>query len=356
MPFPMMNDQHLSDLPFQYGEFEAGAQRQNVLDSQNLMNVYQQLMNERQSAMNPLDIAVRGRDAAFAQDEMDPNYRNWRMQGMTGEAKTKAATGDYDQGILKDKIASGIAEMKSKMSKSQYEQQITQMESLHTFLESVIPDLEDSAPGMDRNLRLMQAASESGVSPQIVSGLLKGRAGGDIEAMKKLKANLNYALTQSTKHKQDMEKELMKETFATERTQMTNDTTLRANKERQKDMEAEKRAEIEKAAARGNPEAFLMLADMTSDPAEKARYAQLATQAAARREAERRAMGVGGVNIGETTKGKVPTTESTNPYLGQQTQQSQTQYEVGKEYPGKTGTYKYKGGDPKNQANWEKVK
>jgi len=31
------------------------------------------------------------------------------------------------------------------------------------------------------------------------------------------------------------------------------------------------------------------------------------------------------------------------------------QYEVGKTYSGKTGTYRYKGGDPANKANWEKV-
>lgn len=323
MPFPMMNDQHLSDLPFQYGEFEAGAQRQNVLDQQNLVNIYQQLMNERQSAMNPLDIAVRQRDAAFAQDEMNPAYRDLRIKGMSGESKSKAATGDYDEAVLKDKINAGIAEMKSKMTKSQYEQQINQMESLHTFLESVLPDLEDSTPGMERNLRLMQAASEHGVNPQLAANLLKGRAGGDLDAMKKLKANLNYALTQSTKHKQEMEKDLQKETFATERTRMTTEAQLQAARERQKEDTDKTLLELRKKAAAGYPEAFLMLADMADDPQEKARLTQLAQQAALRREAERRAAGIGGVDISGATSGKVPTRESTNPYATGGTAQTQ---------------------------------
>lgn len=43
------------------------------------------------------------------------------------------------------------------------------------------------------------------------------------------------------------------------------------------------------------------------------------------------------------------------PGYGQEQQPQQQQYQPGQTYKGRTGTYKYKGGDPKNPQSWDKV-
>jgi hypothetical protein len=73
------------------------------------------------------------------------------------------------------------------------------------------------------------------------------------------------------------------------------------------------------------------------------------------------AAGAGKPDVAGMTQGSIPTrpmpqaSDILPNRQPQPTPQPTQQYSVGQVYPGSTGKYKYKGGDPTNKANWEKV-
>lgn len=130
--------------------------------------------------------------------------------------------------------------------------------------------------------------------------------------------------------------------------------------------------QLEKALLSGNPlavaAAYDFKAQNAEDPDEKAfylakskEYRQLAQDAA---DAKNRNTQPGAPNIGAMGQGKIPVNPPTPPAQAPLTRGAvpteppapKTQYVAGQTYTGKTGTYKYKGGDPADKNNWEKVK
>ena len=67
------------------------------------------------------------RDAMLAQGQMDnPAWLQSKIAGDIGQGQTLAATGEYDQGVLKSKLAEGIAKNVANLSENQVKQQLAE--------------------------------------------------------------------------------------------------------------------------------------------------------------------------------------------------------------------------------------
>jgi hypothetical protein len=103
--------------------------------------------------------------------------------------------------------------------------------------------------------------------------------------------------------------------------------------------------------------AYQVLADQEDDPTLKAQYLQRAQQYEIAHQKSKQAGAqakptpdLEGLGV-PSTGGAIP-----GPTLGAGSNApAQTQYTTGQVYKGSTGSYRYKGGDPKNKVNWEKV-
>lgn len=83
----------------------------------------------RDIAMNPLDLMVREKEAAFAQDEMNNNaYRDMRMQGLIGESQSKMVKGNIDYSTMDSSIKRQIAENIQKASDADIESTINALD------------------------------------------------------------------------------------------------------------------------------------------------------------------------------------------------------------------------------------
>lgn len=197
-------------------EFGLGAlyQGMNAGTSENLQN--QAVM---QGALQNL---MKQKEAALAQDEMNsPAYRQSRIGGMIGENQTKKATGEYDTAILGDKIKTGVEKLKAEGQTAQYSQIMTNMEKTRNALESLLPELEGQDSNLGRNINIAQRAVELGLTPQMAQQIANIKGPEDLESLKKLKATLTYVLTQTPKHRQDMEKEELKSTTSLEQSRIS---------------------------------------------------------------------------------------------------------------------------------------
>lgn len=83
------------------------------------------MVGERQADMEAANLlalqesqlanVLKQRDAMEAQGQMqNPDWLKWKLAGQMGEGMSKRATGEYDQGVLKDKLATSIAEFGAK--------------------------------------------------------------------------------------------------------------------------------------------------------------------------------------------------------------------------------------------------
>lgn len=315
MPFQMMNDQGLSDLPFKYGEFEAGAQRQNVLDSQTLANLYQQLQNQYQASSN----IIRDKEAAFAQDEMNnPQLRDWRMRGMIGKDQSAAAAGQYDQETMNAKVKQGLADLKAKTTKAEYEAQVNEMEKMYTFLDTALPALEGGIPGLETNMRILQLAQENGVDPTTAAKLVQGASGGNIDTLKKLRSTLGYALTQTTGQRQKMQEKELDAVTRIETANIAADASRYGTDARRGDEEKAVNAR-RLAFQKGSPSVKYTTAmgalesgisPFTGEPMDEAERIMLTKAAKAAAEimnASNQARQAGNPNVGQMTGGSVPT-------------------------------------------------
>jgi len=346
-----MPTQYFQDMPSFVQRAQMAEGNERSIDTQTLANLFQQMQNDRYSQMTPHEVAIRGGEAAKASAVNNPESMGLYRLGQEGNWRSQAATGEYDEGVVKGRIAEKLAELKAKVPKHIFDQETAELEQFHRGLEMAIPQLEQIPAGMMRNQAAMQLAQQFNIDPKTVAMISVNGGLNDLEGLKVLKAQIGYALENTISQRQKMQPEELKAVTNLEQSRIAAETSKYGADARKKDVEADQLADLRKKAAAGNPEAFLMLADLADDPKEKARYIDLATKAALRREAERRAMAVGQVSGPGVTK--LPAVESTNPYANQA--EPSSSYTVDKVYSGKTGNYKYKGGDPSKKENWEKV-
>lgn len=213
-------------------EFGLGAlyQGMNAGTAENLQN---------QSVMQgALQNVMTQRDASFAMDEMNPEYRKSRIAGKIGENQTKKATGEYDTAILGDKIKTATEKLKAEGQTAQYSQIMTTMEKTRNALETLLPELEGQSPNLGMGIDIAQRAVEAGLPPQMAQQIANARTPEDIESLKKLKATLTYVLTQTPKHRQDMEKEELKSVTDLEQSRMAAEASRYGADSRAKSEEA----------------------------------------------------------------------------------------------------------------------
>lgn len=80
-------------------------------------------------ALNEARLANVGheRDAMLAQGQMDnPAWLQSKIAGEIGQGQSLAATGEYDKGVLKSKLAEGIAKNVANLSENQVKQQLAE--------------------------------------------------------------------------------------------------------------------------------------------------------------------------------------------------------------------------------------
>jgi hypothetical protein len=342
---------------------------QKELRRQDLANLYQSLQNERYGAMTPHEVDIKALEAARANAMNAPDALNSYKLGQIGQYKTQAATGDFDEAILKDKIQAEIAAKRSAMSKSQFEKETTELESLHRGLQVAIPELERIPPGVMRNQRAMQLAAQIGLDPKAVGMIISNGGINDIENLKSIYKSIGFALESSTKHRQEMGKEKLKSDTSIQVANIQANAHLGAAAMRQKDEEAARKSAWLKMSDTQRASFIMQLITQAEEAGQSsidlpdgsmsvAKAKEYVNKVQAQALAIANARGQQVVDVNQMTRGAVPVVKpgANIGYPNQSQQQQPTSYEVGKVYEGTTGKYKYKGGDPKNTSNWEKVK
>jgi len=316
---PLNIPQNSDIFPSFYERAQAAQSNEEEIRRQGLANIFQGMQNDRYGQMTPLEVMIKEKEAAQAKAVNNPASLDLFRQGQEGQWKTQSAAGQFDEAVVRDKISAEVAKYKASVPEAQFKQETAEMENIYRALEIGLPQLEQIPPGMMRNQAAMKLAQQFGLDPKLIGSMAVNGGLNDLEALKKLKAQLGYTLSETTKHRQEMQKEELKSVTDLEKSRIAADASMANANLRKKDTEADALADLRKKAAAGNPEAFLMLADLTDDPKEKARYTELAKQAALRREAERRALASGRPDVGAITG--LPTQQTTNPYATENTPQ-----------------------------------
>lgn len=312
MPLNIPQNSHI--IPSFVDNMQAAEGNEQELRRQSLMNTYQGLQNDRYGQMTPLEVMIREKEAAQAQALNNPNSLDLYRQGQEGEWRSKAATGQFDEGVLKDKMASEVAKYRASVPEFQYKQEMAELENLDRALTFGLPKLAQIPPGMMRNQAAIQMARQFGIDPRMIGQLAASGGLDNLDGMQQLQTQIKNILVNTTKQKQEMQKEVLKSDTEIKKANITAAASRYGADQRKKDYEADELATLRKEAAKGNPEAFLMLADRTDDPKEKARNIELAKQAALRREAERKAATATQIDVSRATEGQVPVVGSDNPY------------------------------------------
>ena len=289
------------------------------LNRSRLANLFQGMQNDRYGQMTPLEVMLKQKDAAFAQDEMNnPQLRDWRMKGMIGKEQSAAAAGEFDQKAMNAKLTAQLAKYKAEVPKAQFEQESAEMEQLARGIEMAIPQLEQIPPGMMRNQAAIKLGAQLGLNPQVVGGLAANGTLDDLESLKKLGAAMRHSLENTTGQRQAMQKEELKSVTGLEQSRIAAEASKYGADSRVKDAKASSDAR-RLAFQKAPPQVKYTTAKMaiesntspfTGEPLDEQERQMLTAAAASAAEimnAGNAARVAGNPNVGQMTGGKVPT-------------------------------------------------
>jgi hypothetical protein len=259
------------------------------------------LANEQSRVTNPLEATIKGSQAREAAGKDDVYFKGMR-EGQLADARLKGTEADI-AGATKD---STIAHTNAKLSNEQ-------RAMFNKEIKDIAIWISESVDPKDYPEALTQFASKipGVVENPMFQMMLKKDPTKILEFMKNIGDKGRAADPQlRNADRISAEDNITKEKVAN----IQAGATRYAADARKKDISAEQIATLRKEAAKGNPEAFLMLADLAKESGDMMatqRYTELAKQAALRREAERRASGVGRPDVGAMG---IPAQGSSNPY------------------------------------------
>ncbi len=275
------------------------------------------LANEQSRVMNPLEATIKGSQAREAAGKDDAYFRGMR-QGDLDRARKTGLEADIMAGT-KDTTISNTNAKNQAEQRAMLGKEITERAA---WMASSLPPSE-YVPALTQFASKIPGMTES---PQF-QALIKQPPEKILQFMQKMGDTLRAAdPALRNADRISAEDNVSKEKIAG----IQAGATRYAADARRKDVSAEQIATLRKEAAKGNPEAFLMLADLAKESGDMMatqRYTELAKQAALRREAERRASGIGRPDVGAMG---IPAQGSSNPYGSLETPPKKWNSQTGK--------------------------
>ena len=259
-----------------------------------------QQANDQSRVINPLEADIKRGEARQANSRDDAYYKGVNS-GVLAEARSKGVKADIDEATKGTSIQATNSDNKLKA-----------IQNLGKEVSNVASYI-GTLPVQERTVALSQIA---GQHPEIAqSPVFQQLMKLPPEKLQPVLAQISERMIAATPELFNA-RQIHAETNAShERVANTQAAATRYSADaRKKDISADQVATLRKEAAKGNPEAFLMLADLAKESGDMVatqRYTELAKQAALRREAERRAGSVGKADIGAMG---IPAQGSNNPY------------------------------------------
>jgi len=149
---------------------------------------------------------VKQKDAYVAQGQMDnPKWLKQKLAGEIGQGQSLAAGGKVDEATADSKIKAKIAEHLSSASKSQVEQELSQVQQTSLGLAKLIAAGEATGySGMQFEYGANEIAKQMGADPQMIQQFLKANPEGRSTMLKALKASADKTLTYTPQVMQKM--------------------------------------------------------------------------------------------------------------------------------------------------------
>lgn len=223
---PLNIPQNSDIFPSFYERAQAAQSNEEEIRRQGLANIFQGMQNDRYGQMTPLEVMIKEKEAAQAKAVNNPASLDLFRQGQEGQWKTQSAAGQFDEAVVRDKISAEVAKYKASVPEAKFKQETVEMENIYRALEIGLPQLEQIPPGMMRNQAAMKLAQQFGLDPKLIGSMAVNGGLNDLEALKKLKAQLGYTLSETTKHRQEMQKEELKSVTNLEQSRIAADASM----------------------------------------------------------------------------------------------------------------------------------